>query len=96
MSITVHNMDRGAFRTPGYRGLGCYDIRMSHARGNWGKSGPSPYLALLRLLARDVASAVAHSRTADFYEAARSVCSRIGEWSLWFTYAAAKVDIIRE
>ena len=58
---------------------------------------PSPQsLALLRLLARDVASAVARSRTADFYEAARSLRSRIAKWSLWFTYAAARAEIIRE
>ena len=55
-----------------------------------------PSLALLRLLARDVASAVARSRTADFYEAARSLRSRIAKWSLWFTYAAARAEIIRE
>ena len=55
-----------------------------------------PSLALLRLLARDVASAVARSRTADFYEAARSLRSRIAKWSLWFTYAAARAGIIRE
>ena len=54
-----------------------------------------PSLALLRLLARDVASAVARSRTADFYEAARSLRSRIAKWSLWFTYAAARAEIIR-
>ena len=61
---------------------------------------PSLGLALLRLLARDVdvvvASAVARSRTADFYEAARSLRSRIAKWSLWFTYAAARAEIIRE
>ena len=55
-----------------------------------------PSLALLRLLARDVASAVARSRTADFYEAARSLRSRIAKWSLWFAYAAARAEIIRE
>ena len=59
-----------------------------------------PSLALLRLLARDVASAVApcvaRSRTAEFYEAARSLRSRIAKWSLWFTYAAARAEIIRE
>ena len=58
-----------------------------------------PSLALLRLLARDVAPRVRHvarSRTADFYEAARSLRSRIAKWSLWFTYAAARAEIIRE
>ena len=55
-----------------------------------------PSLALLRLLARDVASAVARSRTADFYEAARSLRSRIAKWSLWFAYAAARAEIIRK
>ena len=55
-----------------------------------------PSLALLRLLARDVASAVARSRTADFYEATRSLHSKIANWSLWLACAAARAEIIRE